>query len=465
MPRPTDRLSSLPPFSHQARHSIDDSSLPTIPHPPSPPPSDAQSTTAAVGTASPPFLSQRRYSAIPLISSLAEPAPNVAVETFPYTNHLNTGVYNSLSRIPSYRLPSPVSLPSRHDSRIQRDRGMSVSPVSSISSIDAPVTSRYSYLIQPLSGIPQSPASSRMSLPASLPPPAPPPTVPPPPPPLPLPLSQSQDEQASETLLMGLPLDGAYFAPGPDSLAAGLHLPQSNGSTSNAGIAGGSNRGIEPEDAAPTVTYGIPLRPEATSALPTQPQNIFQRVHNSTSQGFGRLHSRMFGEHRPSRPLSITQFVRRHRMLSSHPPTPALAIIGLVTSVLVFIALMAFLWVSTFAANIVAIVYSFSVLIACMFVLVEYKQKKRRLESDEERGSSGLSLFGRSRASGPSGDAGGSQPEMDVVQASEIIVIPRMPVHRVVGEGEADPELPPYSRGGTTEILDIPAPPPPLVDR
>ncbi|KAJ6257649.1 hypothetical protein Dda_7436 [Drechslerella dactyloides] len=453
MPRPTDRLSTLPPFSHQARHSVDDSSLPTIPHPPSPP-SDPQLATAAVGTAAnPPFLVQRRYSAIPLISSVAEPAPNAAVEAFPYTNHLNTGVYNSLSRIPSYRLPSPVSLPSRHDSRIQRDRGMSVSPVSSISSIDAPLTSRYSYLIQPLSGIPQSPALSEMSRPTS--PPPLPPAIP-----LPPPLLSSQDEQPLETSSMGLPLDGVYFPPGPESLAAGLHLPPMNESSSN--IAGSSNRGIEPAspDTVPVVTYGIPLRPEATDALPTPPRNIFQHMHNSTSQGFGRLHSRMFGEHRPSRPLSISQFVRRHRMLSSHPPTPALAIIGLVTSVLVFIALMVFLWVSTFAANIVAIVYSFSVLIACTFVLVEYKQKKRRSESDEERGSSGLSLFGRGRG-GTSGDTG-SQPEMDIVQASEIIVIPRMPVHRVVGEGEADPELPPYSRGGAAEILDISAPPPPL---
>lgn len=85
-------------------------------------------------------------------------------------------------------------------------------------------------------------------------------------------------------------------------------------------------------------------------------------------------------------------------------------------------------------------------------MLVDYSQKKMKAREDEEAGGSRSSFF----ASG-----GGTRQELDMVQESEIIVIPRIPVHRVVGEGEADPELPPYSRGDAAEILDIPVPPPP----
>ncbi|KAK6532874.1 hypothetical protein TWF281_007046 [Arthrobotrys megalospora] len=439
MPRPTDRISSLPPFSHHVRQSLDDSSLPTPPHPPSPP-SDPTAAGVTSGGLSPNF---HRYSAIPLISSVTEPDPNGEAGSFSYTNNLNTGVYNSLSRIPSYRLPSPVSLPSRHNSRIQRDRGMSASPVSSISAVDAPITNRYSYLIQPSSGISQNPTSADMSYPS-------------------LPSSQEQNPTIST---MGIPSTVEYYNQGQPSRFQG-QLTTINESTSN--LPGTSNQGTSnqgtssqimnqyaapPPPPAPqaTVTYNIPPHPQfhpANNTLPAPPQNAFQRLHTAARSRFGQIPN-VFIHRGPPRPISLSRFIRGHRQ-SNHPPTPALAIIGLVTSVLVFIALMTFLWVSTFAANIVAIVYAFSVLVACTWVLFQYNQKKLKARMDEERGGSRLSLF----------PEGGAQPEMDMVQESEIIVIPRMPVHRVVGEGEADPELPPYTRGSAAEILDIPVPPP-----
>ncbi|EWC46018.1 hypothetical protein DRE_04811 [Drechslerella stenobrocha 248] len=284
--------------------------------------------------------------------------------------------------------------------------------------------------------------------------PSPPAAPPPPPSPPPSHSQPSPDSQASGTPLMGLPLNGA-FGPGPGPLAAGLHLPAANEYRHTTRI-GSSQRAMTARNALPAADQATPLQ-QPNDEMPARPRNIFQRVHTSTSQGLSWLHSSMFSQQRQSRPLSLSQFVRRHRMLHSHPPTPVLAIIGLVTSILVFIAMFVFLWVSTFAANIVAVVYSFSVLIACTFVLVEYNQKKRRSQSDVEAGSQ-VGLFGRRALPG---DTGSNQAEMDMVQGSEIIVIPRMPVHRIVGEGEADPELPPYSRGGAAEILDIPPPPPP----
>ncbi|EPS38574.1 hypothetical protein H072_7673 [Dactylellina haptotyla CBS 200.50] len=455
MPRPTHRISALHPFSHQARQSLDDSSLPNAPHPPSPPSDPA--ATAAIGTSSPLPSNSHRYSAIPLISSVAEPGPNEESESFSYTNNLNTGVYNSLSRIPSYRLPSPVSLPSRHNSRIQRDRGMSVSPVSSISATDAPITSRYSYLIQPVSRVPQSPSPPDMPLP---------------------PLPPSQDSQVSQApATMGVPFNVDFHNLGHPSRPMGPLLTPINESTPN--LAGSSSHQLPLQEVghvvqdratpAPVITYSLPSQHAAVNAndampAPTRPRNAFQRMNDFAGRQFSSIQSSLSYTRRPSRPLSISQFVRRHRPSSAHhPPTPALAIIGLVTSTLVFIALMTFIWVSPFAGNIVAVVYAFSVFSACLYVLVRYNQKKRRSRLDVERGGSRLSLFGRSGAGSRirnSDEAGGAQPEMDMVQESEIIVIPRMPVHRVVGEGEADPELPPYSRGNAAEIMDIPVPPP-----
>lgn len=438
MPRPTQRITSLPPFSHHARQSLDDSSLPTLPHPPSPP-SDPTAAGVTSGGLSYNF---HRYSAIPLIPSVAaETDPNEEAESFSYMNNLNTGAYNSLNRTPSYRLPSPVSLPSRHNSRIQRDRGMSASPVSSISAADAPITSRYSYLIQPSAGMSQNPTSSEISYP-SLP-------------------SQEQNPTIST---MGLPPSVDHYGQGQSSRFQG-QLTTINESTTN--LPGTSNHGNNnqsmsqlqyaapppPPPPAPTVTYDLPPRPQFPSAgntLPTPPQNTFQRLRSTARSRFGRIPN-IFIHRGPPRPLSLSYLLRR-RTPSNHPPTPALAIVGLVTSVLVFISLMTFLWVSTFAANIVAIVYSFSVLVACTWVLVDYSQKKMKAREDEEAGGSRSSFF----ASG-----GGTRQELDMVQESEIIVIPRIPVHRVVGEGEADPELPPYSRGDAAEILDIPVPPPP----
>ncbi|KAK6335952.1 hypothetical protein TWF730_003327 [Orbilia blumenaviensis] len=435
MPRPTHSISSLPPFSHHARQSLDDSFLPSAPHPPSPP-TDPTAAGVTNGSLSPNF---HRYSAIPLISSIAaESDPNREVESFSYTNTLNTGVYNSLSRIPSYRLPSPVSLPSRHNSRIQRDRGMSASPVSSISAVDAPITNRYSYLIQQSSGAPPNSTSSDMSYPS-------------------LPTSR---EQSSAANTMGVPPSAEYYGQGQSSRFQG-HLTTINESTPN--LPGTNNQSNQimnqyaapappPPAPAPTVTYNIPPHPQfppADNTIPAPPQNAFQRLHSAARSQFTRIPN-AFVHRGPSRPISLSYLVHRRRP-RNHPPTPALAIIGLVTSVLVFIALMTFLWVSTFAANIVAIVYAFSVLVACTWVLVQYNQKKLQARMDEERGGSRLNLFA---------DGGGAQPEMDMVQESEIVVIPRMPVHRTVGEGEADPELPPYSRGNAAEILDIPIPPP-----
>ncbi|KAF3940951.1 hypothetical protein ABW19_dt0205866 [Dactylella cylindrospora] len=464
MPRPTQQLSSLPPFSRQTRQSLDESSLPSIPHPPSPPAVEPRPTTAAAGAGSPLIPNPHRYSAIPLISSVTESIPNEEVESY-YNNSLNTGVYNSLSRIPSYRLPSPVSLPSRHNSRIQRDRGMSASPVSSISISDAPITGRYSYLVQPLSGIPQSPS---------------PPDMPQPPPPPPT--RQHQQASTPSTSTMGAPPAGDFYSnPGQSSRATTSvqQLPPINESTSNLhnGSRGGISGGYVSQDGAPTAInpplppaahdlQDIPLQHINNAIPPTPPRNTFQRMQDFATRQFNQVQVNIFNNRRPiSRSRSISQFVRRHRRRSgSHPPTPALAIIGLVTSFLVFIALLAFLWVSTFAANIVAVVYSFSVLCACAFVLIRYNQKKRRADLEEDRGGSRLSLFRRSGGGagsrlGHSNDGGLSQPEMDMVQESEIIVIPRLPVHRVVEEGEADPELPPYTRGDATEILDAPVAP------
>ncbi|KAK6342934.1 hypothetical protein TWF718_008312 [Orbilia javanica] len=441
MPRPTQSLTSLPPFSHHARQALDDSSLPTPPHPPSPP-SDPTAAGVTSGSLSSNF---HRYSAIPLISSVTqEPDPNGEVESFSYMNNLNTGVYSSLSRIPSYRLPSPVSLPSRHNSRIQRDRGMSASPVSSISAVDAPITNRYSYLIQqPPAGMSPNPTPSNISYP-------------------PLPSSQEQNPTIPT---MGLPSSVEYYTQGQQSRFQG-QLTTINESTTN--LPGISNQGTNnqqtnqlhyavppppPPPPALTVTYDVPPRPQFPSVdntLPNPPQNTFQRLRSATRSRLGRIPN-IFIHQGPPRPISLSYLIRRRRP-NNHPPTPALAIVGLVTSVLVFISLMTFLWVSTFAANIVAIVYSFSVLTACTWVLVDYNQKKMRAREDEERGGLRSSLFS---------GGNGTQQDMDMVQESEIIVIPRMPVHRVVGEGEADPELPPYSRGDAAEILDIPVPPPP----
>ncbi|KAK6505645.1 hypothetical protein TWF481_007536 [Arthrobotrys musiformis] len=447
MPRPTQRITSLPPFSYQARQTLDDSSLPTPPHPPSPP-SDPTTSEITSGGRSPNF---HRYSTIPLISSVTtESNPNGEAESFSYMNNLNTGVYNSLSRIPSYRLPSPVSLPSRHNSRIQRDRGMSTSPVSSISAADAPITNRYSYLIQPSAGMPQNHDPSEISYPS-------------------LPSSQEQNSTSST---MGLPPNLNYYT-NAQGQPSRFPLTTINESTSN--LPGTNTQGTASQSMsqfqyaippppppppappsqpfAPTVTYNIPPRPQfppVDNTLPTPPPNAFHRLRSAARSQFRRIPN-IFIHQGPSRPLSLSYLLRR-RVPRNHPPTPALAIVGLVTSVLVFIALMTFLWVSTFAANIVAIVYSFSVLIACTWVLVDYNQKKMRARMDEERGGSRSSLFL---------GGGGTRQEMDMVQESEIIVIPRMPVHRVVGEGEGDPELPPYSRGDAAEILDIPIPPPP----
>ncbi|EGX49307.1 hypothetical protein AOL_s00078g340 [Orbilia oligospora ATCC 24927] len=438
MPRPTQRISSLPPFSHHARQSLDDSSLPTLPHPPSPP-SDPTFSGITNGGFNSNF---HRYSTIPLISSVAaEPESDGETESFSYMNNLNTGVYNSLSRIPSYRLPSPVSLPSRHNSRIQRDRGMSASPVSSISAVDAPITNRYSYLIQPSVGMSQNPTSSDISYPS-------------------LPSSQDQNPVA---LTMGLPQNVDSYNQAQTSRFQG-QLTTINESTTNlpgtSNQRPGSQSTSQPQYAIPppspppalTVTYDIPPRPQFSSAdntLPAPPPSTFQRLRSAAHSRFGRIPN-VFIHQGPPRPLSLSYLLRRRRP-SNHPPTPALAIVGLVTSILVFISLMTFLWVSTFAANIVAIVYAFSVLVACTWVLVDYNQKKMRARIDEEAGGSRSSLFTGS----------GTRQEMDMVQESEIIVIPRMPVHRVVGEGEADPELPPYTRGDAAEILDIPVPPPP----
>ncbi|KAK6540923.1 hypothetical protein TWF694_008307 [Orbilia ellipsospora] len=454
MPRPTQRISALHPFSHQARQSIDDSSLPNLPHPPSPP-SNAESSSTA--TSNPVLRSNsQRYSAIPLISSVTEFGPNGESDSFSYTNNLNTGVYNSLSRIPSYRLPSPVSLPSRHNSRIQRDRGMSASPVSSISAVDAPITNRYSYLIQPLPVVSQSPSPPDMPLP--------------PPPP-------SQD-QVSAVPTMGVPLNTEYLNIGHSSRLTGPLLTPINESTPN--LPGSSHQSQQqlplqeigyaaqdPTPLPPVVTYDVPAPQNAmnTNTTPAPPRSAFQRMNDFAGRQFSSVRSNFVTTRRPSsRPISLSQFVRRRRHTSSHPPTPSLAIIGVVTSSLVFIALMVFLWESNFAANIVAIVYSFSVLSACSYVLVRYNQKKRRNGLDVERGGSRMDLFGRSGANSrfrTSLEGVGSQPNMEMVQESEIIVIPRMPVHRTVGEGEADPELPPYSRGNAAEILDVPVPPPP----
>ncbi|KAK6504254.1 hypothetical protein TWF506_002458 [Arthrobotrys conoides] len=410
MPRPTQRITSLPPFSHHARQSLDDSSLPTPPHPPSPP-----SDPTAAGITSGVFNSNfHRYSTIPLISSVtAEPGPNGEAESFSYMNNLNTGVYNSLSRIPSYRLPSPVSLPSRHNSRIQRDRD----------------------------GMSQNLTSSEISYPT-------------------LPSSQ---EQNSTTLTMGLPPNVEAYNQGQPPRFQG-QLTTINESTTN--LSGTSHQGPNNQSMSqlqyavppvspppPVVTYDIPTRPQFPSAdntPPTPPQNTFQRLRSAAHSRFSRIPN-IFIHRGPPRPLSLSYLLRRRRP-RDHPPTPALAIVGLVTSILVFISLMTFLWVSTFAANIVAIVYAFSVLVACTWVLVDYNQKKMKARDDEEAGGSRSSLFT---------GGGGTRQDMDLVQESEIIVIPRMPVHRVVGEGEADPELPPYTRGDAAEILDIPVPPPP----
>ncbi|KAF3239751.1 hypothetical protein TWF217_001188 [Orbilia oligospora] len=392
MPRPTQRISSLPPFSHHARQSLDDSSLPTLPHPPSPP-SDPTFSGITNGGFNSNF---HRYSTIPLISSVAaEPESDGETESFSYMNNLNTGSNTTGSR----------------------------------------------YLIQPSVGMSQNPTSSDISYPS-------------------LPGSQDQNPIA---LTMGLPQNVDLYNQAQPSRFQG-QLTTINESTTN--LPGTSNQrpgsqsmsqpqyAIPPPSPppAPTVTYDIPPRPQFPSAdntLPTPPPSAFQRLRSAAHSRFGRIPN-VFIHRGPPRPLSLSYLLRRRRP-SNHPPTPALAIVGLVTSILVFISLMTFLWVSTFAANIVAIVYAFSVLVACTWVLVDYNQKKMRARIDEEAGGSRSSLFTGS----------GTRQEMDMVQESEIIVIPRMPVHRVVGEGESDPELPPYTRGDAAEILDIPVPPPP----
>ncbi|KAF3919785.1 hypothetical protein ABW20_dc0108878 [Dactylellina cionopaga] len=286
---------------------------------------------------------------------------------------------------------------------------------------------------------------------------------------MPFPPPPPSQDQVTTAPTMGVPPTVDYYNLGQTSRVAGLPLPPINESTPNLPSStfhgtGSVTQNIGASSAAPVVTYNIPPPQPPQHAnntmpeMPAPPRNAFQRMND-----FVGRQSNVFQTRTRTRPISISQFVRRHRPSSSHPPTPALSIIGLVTSSLVFIALMTFLFVSNFAANIVAIVYAFSVLCACTYVLVRYNQKKRRAHLDEERGGSRLDLFGRGGAGSRlrNSDENGTQPEMEAVQESEIIVIPRMPVHRIVGDGEADPELPPYTRGDSATILDIPVPPPP----
>jgi len=435
MPPPNRRIASLPPFSHTSRRSLDDSALPTLPHPPSPPPTTTNSST----TPRVPLISNpNRYTALPLISTVTAAGPTAQTmgatgndtPPFEYSNSNNTGVYSSLSRIPSYRLPSPISLPSRHDSRIQRDRGMSTSPVSSISAMDAPVTSRYSYLMQPLPEIPQQEQQQQREdtttpdLPA------------PPPPPASVPSAASQA------------YNNSFLFPPPPRVS-------------------GQNPQLTPiieASPAPQSDHAYPSYfpdqpPQSRGEASTQPNGTQQfqtpsRNFNPFSNIRGRLPS-FTPRQRQVRPMSsFTQLIRRQRGPEGLEPAPALAILGLVTSFLVFIALMTFLWFSPFAANIVAIVYTFAIFAACLTVLILFYRNLGRPETGNDGMLSiliGGSRWRRRGVPGPTvaGHPIFHQPEM-VVDEGEVIVVPRMPVHRAAGEGEADPDLPPYTRASGT---------------
>lgn len=101
-------------------------------------------------------------------------------------------------------------------------------------------------------------------------------------------------------------------------------------------------------------------------------------------------------------------------------------------------------------------------------MLLRWKHKREKLAEagggGDIEGTGGLGRGSRRVSSGDVEDG-----DIEMVQESEIVVVPRMGVHRVVGEGEADPELPPYSRGNASAVLNMgaagdlgPPPPPPL---
>ena len=158
---------------------------------------------------------------------------------------------------------------------------------------------------------------------------------------------------------------------------------------------------------------------------------------------------------------------------------PALAIIGVISSFLVLVALIVFTKFSQPAGNIVGIAYSAAVLVASLVVVIRYWLEKRLLKSSSrpggdggERGMRGSShgrfsqlgrmvMLGRHTQSHVAGtprsgsalanaNSGGrvafTAQQQEQIAMHDVVILPREPVvrsHETMAE--ADPELPPYS--------------------